>query len=167
MQPSSNIPIQLRSYQGLNLMAQLDINLTEAPLPIEPLSQICTQDELTSLHILVDASQVNSALLEQLFVLLQGLYRPLMRGKNKQVWVIWHHSDESIIRAGAQALCQIAALELARKGVSINFIHQHHALSEPQRQCLLHWQFAHYCTAQAFSLPEAPLSQLEKLEELL
>ncbi|MCE0556907.1 hypothetical protein [Motilimonas sp. E26] len=167
MQPSSNIPIQLRSYRGASLMAQLDINLTEAPLPIEPLNQLCAQDGLTSLHVLVDASQGEPALLEQLFVLLQGLYRPLMRGNNKQVWVVWQRSRESIIRAGAQALCQIAALELARKGVSINFIHQRYALSDQQRQCLLHWQFAHYCTAQAFSLPEAPLSQLEKREELL
>lgn len=147
--------LQLVSYNGDQMLDQiaLPFNAQHQSEQLNAINDMCSQSAITSLYLLINASQPNQALLEQLFVTLQGLYRPLMRLKNRQLWVVWQHSQEAVYRAGAQALCQIAALELARKQVSVNFIHLPQGLSDHQLQTLLQWQQGHYCTAQVLSLP--------------
>lgn len=152
--PFDSLGLQLVCYSGDQLLDHiaLPFNAQNQLDPLCAINDVCSQNAITSLYLLIDASRPTQTLLEQLFVALQSLYRPLMRLKNRQLWVVWQRSEEMVYRAGAQALCQIAALELARKQVSVNFIHLPQGLSDYQLQSLLQWQQGHYCTAQVLSL---------------
>lgn len=126
----------------------------EQQTQLASLTQLCQTPKL-QLVMLFDAKQASQALLDLQFLLLQQVYRPLMRSKGAQVWVVWQQSHEPIWREGALALCQIMALELAAKQVAVNFLCQTEAITLNQLTPLLAWAGAHYCTAQALTLPSS------------
>ncbi|MFO6423455.1 hypothetical protein [Motilimonas sp. KMU-193] len=147
-------------YQGEQLLEHFSLSGTgvlndEQQTNLTHLAQRCQTAGL-QLIMLFDASHACQALLDLQFTLLQQVYRPLMRSKGAQVWVVWHNSTEMVWREGALALCQVAAMELAAKQVTVNFLCQHERLSLSQLTPLLTWPSAHYCTAQALVLPPYP-----------
>lgn len=104
--------------------------------------------DYVGLAIAVDGSPASTSRLTEYFVVLQRLYRPLMRKRNSQVWVIWFNSSDAVCQAGAEALTQIAAMELAKKGLSINFVGMRNTIADGALLKLFSWQDSSYMTAQ-------------------
>lgn len=149
---SSNIKLQWFSQAKLGKIQTVSASGELSTDTMARLSQ-----NLDGIVITVDATDANQATLEQLFLLLQTIYRPIMRQKGCQVWVLWSNSSEAVIREGAQALSKIAAMELAKKKVSINFIALEGPVDNQQKRALLSWQDASYLTAQTLELNGAAL----------
>jgi hypothetical protein len=101
----------------------------------------------------VDAEGQGAVALERLFVLVKGLARPWMQQKGCQVWIVWSAIDD-VQAAGADALVKVAAMELARKKVSLNFLR---ANSENARwyEQLLRTRHLDYITAQSWQVAVA------------
>lgn len=162
-QQALDAPCELMVFQAGHFLGQLSFNDTlfhadEQQAKLAQLTQLCQTPKL-QLVMIIDARQAGQGLLDLQFALMQHVYRPLMRNKGAQVWVIWQHSNEAIWREGALALCQIMALELAPKQVAVNFLHQSQGVSMQQLTPLLTWSSGHYCTAQALAL--SPINAAE------
>lgn len=67
-------------------------------------------------------------LLRETFLIIRGLYRPLLRKKRGKVFVIGldearnEEKSPEVLNAGLAAMVKVMAMELARKGVVANYI---------------------------------------------
>ncbi|MBT6431835.1 MAG: hypothetical protein HOK97_15650 [Deltaproteobacteria bacterium] len=90
-------------------------------------------------------------LLNQTFLALKGLYRPLMRARSGSVWILNSeigHSIlapsnplviESTLNAGLEALAKVAGMELARKKVAVNYLGICNTIDPTDLSGLLSW----------------------------
>lgn len=122
---------------------------------ITELNQALIKQKFASAWLTIEVAHHAQDSLDQLFACLQQLYRPLMRQKGCQLWVCWQGECDPATTEGAKALTQIAALELAAKQVSINFISSAEPITQTKQQALLTWPQARYLTAQAVPLTDA------------
>nr|WP_086937885.1 hypothetical protein [Thaumasiovibrio occultus] len=87
--------------------------------------------------------------LEQLFLIMQSLYRPLMRKRGASLWVHWRRDSVRDIAKGVEALCQVMAMELARKQVSVNMVSADLPLDDARYQALEQLGASGYITTQS------------------
>ncbi len=89
-------------------------------------------------------------LINRLFLGLKAIYRPVMRQRYGKVWVISRTEDQNIQESiltqvadtGAKSLVQVAAMELARKKISLNFIKLGSENTQAKLNQLLTWENA-------------------------
>ncbi len=116
------------------------------PLPEEVTHVIAESDKPI---VLCHNGLANTHTLDELFLILNQLYRPLMRKRGCQFWVFWQQSNDTIIQKGAQTLCQIAAMELAGKKARINFVSCQKAMDTHAYLELIDLKGCEYLTAQS------------------
>ncbi|RJG50433.1 hypothetical protein [Motilimonas pumila] len=121
---------------------------------IAAINQTLIKQKCDTLWLTIKVQTNAQESLDQLFACLRQLYRPLMRQKGCHFWVCWQGQTDPMSEAGAKALTQIAALELAAKQVSINFVSTTERMPDAKRQALLDWPQSRYYTAQSMSLTE-------------
>ncbi|WP_047046581.1 hypothetical protein [Vibrio mexicanus] len=101
--------------------------------------------------VLVASGDKDASTLDDLFLLMQQLYRPLMRKRGCQFWVYWEAKGCTTLQKGAQALCQISAMELAGKKARINFLHGDQSFTQEDYMKLTELAGVEYLTAQSLN----------------
>lgn len=119
----------------------------------DPLSEEVTKAVSATQYPLVLAvsGDKDASTLDELFLLMQQLYRPLMRKRGCQFWVYWEAKGCTTLQKGAQALCQISAMELAGKKARINFLVGNQPFSQADYMKLAKLEGIEYLTAQSLS----------------